>query len=127
MFFRCLYEGAEPNATCRKTGMTACHLAALFGRDDMLSILLSQGADSLRYNWLNGCLPLHLASWSGCVSCVKRLIQNHSGSLNIPTKQITIDRSIVEIETLDSPIHCHDYAIQTVIYSIYFITGYFSK
>ncbi|XP_026728471.1 transient receptor potential channel pyrexia-like [Trichoplusia ni] len=58
-----LNAGASPNATCRLSLVSACHVAALIG-GDALSLLIKFGAEKLRTDKL-GRTPLHLAAFAG--------------------------------------------------------------
>ncbi|CAH0403188.1 unnamed protein product [Chilo suppressalis] len=60
---RLLKAGANPNATCRKDMVSACHVAALCG-GDALSLLVKFGAEKYRLDRL-GRTPLHLAAFAG--------------------------------------------------------------
>ena len=68
-------------------GFTALHYAALSGRDDITSLLLSKGAD-INAKTLNGASVLHLAAKSGNMSFVEELIKNHKElDVNYKTKK----------------------------------------
>ncbi|CAK1543481.1 unnamed protein product [Leptosia nina] len=58
-----LKAGANPNATCRLSMVSACHIAALTG-GDALSLLVKYGAEKHRLDEL-GRTPLHLAAYAG--------------------------------------------------------------
>lgn len=80
---RCLREGASRNATCRGIGLTTCHVAVLFDRCYLLEELLSQDADDLIFSF-DGFLPLHIAAWKKCKTCLQILIDHNPEKVSTP-------------------------------------------
>lgn len=72
--------GANPNATCRLTHVSACHIAAMHNHD-ALSLLVNGGAETLRTDKL-GRTPLHLAAWAGNAKQIAILLNFPEGKLN---------------------------------------------
>lgn len=104
---RCLNERANENATCRGVGLTACHVAVLFDRCNLLEELLNRGADDAIPS-CDGYLPLHLAVWKECQTCLKVLVERSPEKISTPiaTPEDVQPRNIL---TLDSWDHNHQH------------------
>ncbi|KAG6453883.1 hypothetical protein O3G_MSEX008366 [Manduca sexta] len=96
---RLLDQGANPNATCHRECISACHLAALAG-GEALSLLHARHADMMRYDLL-GRTPLHFAAWEGNIAQVALLLDMHKGLRDKIKHQISLD-AIQEIKAINS-------------------------
>lgn len=68
-----LERGADPNR-CNLAGMTSMHVAALYGRADMVHLLAAHKADA-NLAAFKGMSPLHLAAISGRLDVILALIE----------------------------------------------------
>ena len=68
-----LSDGADPNVTDPKFGVTALSWAALEGKEEIAELLIEAGADIGAKN-LDGATPLHAAAFMGQLEIVKLLL-----------------------------------------------------
>ena len=89
---------------CRVDGTTALHKAVKCGHNDVVEILLSQGADVLAVDG-DGMNPLHLAASQGQFMTVKLLLQDNFTSEKLKNQR-TINASIAAYDKHDrTPLH----------------------
>ncbi|KAF6212517.1 hypothetical protein GE061_013040 [Apolygus lucorum] len=103
-------DGASGGACCRRSGITALHLAASLGDVSTLSILLDSGADA-RVRDGKGREAAHLASWAGQTGILECLANEDPGIINCRVERSTISD---DQEILDSWNHSHE-AFDTII------------
>ena len=70
-----LSNGADPNSTDPKFGVTALSWAALEGKDEIAELLIEAGADVDTKNF-DGATPLHAAAFMGQLEVVQLLLEN---------------------------------------------------
>uniref|UniRef100_A0A0A9WWU2 Transient receptor potential channel pyrexia n=1 Tax=Lygus hesperus TaxID=30085 RepID=A0A0A9WWU2_LYGHE len=99
-----ILEGASGRACCRKSGITALHLAASLGDIITLSVLLENGADA-RARDGKGREAAHLAAWAGQLEVLEDLANKDPGIIGCRVERSSISE---DQEILDSWTHSHE-------------------
>lgn len=75
-FLRLLEEGASPEARCRVSLTSACHVAAALGALDVLTALLDSRPGASKARDREGRQPHHLAAGADKLSCLQHILCN---------------------------------------------------
>ncbi len=86
------YNGVPADLTDPSTGNTPLHVAAEYGKADIISCLVAHGAQ-LEHKNKKGYIPLHLAVVNGNYACVKTLL-DYGSTANVRAKN------------KNTPLHC---------------------